>query len=205
VDELIDHTLNTRAWFRHLPAEERDAISKRFWSEGRLKLEPWLAARIDRSNITDWPLTHVDEYRQEPAGEIVAALSSDRQLSVDHVVLATGYRVRIPAVPYLARSHLVGDLHTVDGSPVLDGSFQSSIPGLFFTGFIAARDFGPFFGFVRGCPAAAKIIVSEVKGRLAARAHAEEANAHARAIAETRRSRPSPHHDRPGPGAARAA
>jgi hypothetical protein len=61
--------------------------------------------------------------------------------------------VRAPAVPYLARTHLAGDLQTVDGCPVLDGSFQSSVPGLFFTGFIAARDFGPFFGFVRGCPA----------------------------------------------------
>ena len=205
VDGLIDETLTTRGWFRHLPAEERDAISKRFWSEGRLKLEPWLASRIERSNITDWPVTHVVEYRQEPKGEIVAMLSSGERLGVDHVVLATGYRVRVPAVPYLARTHLAGDLHTVDGCPVLDGSFQSSVPGLFFTGFIAARDFGPFFGFVRGCPAAAKIIVSEVRSRLAARAQAEQANAHARGIAEARRSRPSPHHDRPGPGAARAA
>jgi hypothetical protein len=205
VDGLIEHTLNTRGWFRDLPAEERDAISKRFWSEGRLKLEPWLAGRIERSNITDWPLTHVVEYGQEPTGEIVAGLSSGQRLSVDHVVLATGYRVRVPAVSYLARTHLAGDLHTVDGCPVLDGSFQSSIPGLFFTGFIAARDFGPFFGFVRGCPAAARIIVSEVKARLAARAHAEEASTHARGLAETPRSRPSPHPDRPGPGAARAA
>ena len=205
VDGLIEDTLTTRGWFRQLPAEQRDAISKRFWSEGRLKLEPWLAERIDRSNITDWPLTHVVEYRQEPTGEIVAALSNEQRLGVDHVVLATGYRVRVPAVPYLGRTHLAGDLQTVDGCPVLDASFQSSIPGLFFTGFIAARDFGPFFGFVRGCPAAAKIILAEVKGRLAARAHADEANAHARGIAETKRSRPSPHHDRPGPGAARAA
>ena len=205
VDGLIEETLNTRGWFRQLPAGERDAVSKRFWSEGRLKLEPWLAGRIDRSNITDWPLTHVVEYRQESTGEIVAALSNEQRLSVDHVVLATGYRVRAPAVPYLARTHLAGDLETVDGCPVLDASFQSSVPGLFFTGFIAARDFGPFFGFVRGCPAAATIIVSEVKARLAARAHAQEANAQAGVIAETPRSRPSPHHDRPGPGAARAA
>jgi len=134
VDGLIEATLNTRGWFRHLPAEERDAISKRFWSEGRLKLEPWLAGRIDGSNITDWPLTHVVEYRQEPTGEIVATLSSEQRLSVDQVVLATGYRVRVPAVPYLARTHLAGDLHTVDGCPVLDASFQSSIPGLFSPG-----------------------------------------------------------------------
>jgi cation diffusion facilitator CzcD-associated flavoprotein CzcO len=205
VDRLVENTVDTRGWFRHLPLEEREAISKRFWSEGRLKLEPWLAERIKRGNITDWPVTHVVEYRQEPAGEIVASLSNDQRLVVDHVILATGYRVRVPAVPYLARSHLARDLHTVDGCPVLDEDFQSSVPGLFFTGFIAARDFGPFLGFTRGCPAAARIIVAKVKARLVARAHAEQASAHARSLVESGRSRPSPHHDRPGPGAARAA
>ena len=205
VDGMIERTLEFRGWFRNLPPEERDAISKRFWSEGRLKLEPWLADRIKRQNITDWPLTHVVEYRQEPGGEIVAVLSNDQRIVVDHVVLATGYRVTVPAVPYLARSHLAGDLHTVDGCPVLDEDFQSSIPGLFFTGFIAARDFGPFFGFVRGCPAAARIVVTKVKGRLATLAHAEQAGEHAARMVESPRSRPSPHHDRPGPGPARAA
>jgi FAD-dependent urate hydroxylase len=204
VDGMIERTLDCRGWFRNLAAEERDAISKRFWSEGRLKLEPWLADRIKRQNITDWALTHVVEYRQEATGEIVAVLSNEQQLVVDYVVLATGYRVTVAAVPYLARSHLAGDLHTVDGCPVLDEDFQSSVPGLFFTGFIAARDFGPFLGFVRGCPAAARIIVTKVKARLATLAHAEQASAHAARIVESPRSRPSPHHDRPGPGAARA-
>jgi len=31
------------------------------------------------------------------------------------------------------------------------------VPGLFVTGFAATRDFGPFFGFVRGCPVAAAL------------------------------------------------
>ena len=205
VDRLIENTVDTRGWFRHLPPEERDSISKRFWSEGRLKLEPWLAKRVATGNITDWPVTHVVEYRQEATGEIVASLSNDQRLVVDHVILATGYRVRVPALPYLARSHLARDLYTVDGCPVLDEDFQSSIPGLFFTGFIAARDFGPFFGFVRGCSAAARIIVAKVRARLVARVHAEQASAHSPALVESPRSRPSPHHERPGPGAARAA
>jgi thioredoxin reductase len=204
VDGMIERTLACRGRFRNLPPEERDAISKRFWSEGRLKLEPWLADRVKRQNITDWALTHVVEYRQEATGEIVAVLSDDQRIAVDHVVLATGYRVTVAGVPYLARSHLAADLHAVDGCPVLDEDFQSSVPSLFFTGFVAARDFGPFLGFVRGCPAAARIIVTKVKARLATLAHAEQAGAHAARIVESPRSRPSPHHDRPGPGAARA-
>ena len=40
--------------------------------------------------------------------------------------------------------------------------FQSSCSGLYFTGFSATRDLGPFFGFIRGCQVAAKLIVSDL-------------------------------------------
>ena len=55
---------------------------------------------------------------------------------------------------------LLDRIDTVDGFPVLDERFQTSVPGLFMSGFVATRDFGPFFGFVRGCPAAATLIVA---------------------------------------------
>jgi hypothetical protein len=77
---------------------------------------------------------------------------------VDHVVLATGYKVDMREVPYL--SGVVDDLELADGFPILDEHFQSSVPGLFVTGFPATRDFGPFFGFVRGCPVAATLTIA---------------------------------------------
>jgi len=48
---------------------------------------------------------------------------------------------------------------------VLDERFQTSVPGLFMPGFVATRDFGPFFGFVRGCPAAATLITAALLDR----------------------------------------
>jgi FAD-dependent urate hydroxylase len=54
----------------------------------------------------------------------------------------------------------------VDGFPVLDEAFQSSIAGLYITGFASTRDFGPFFGFTKGCPAAAMLIVDDVLRRM---------------------------------------
>jgi hypothetical protein len=45
-----------------------------------------------------------------------------------------------------------------DGFPVLDETFQTSLPGLYLPGFVGTRDFGPFFGFTRGCPAAAALV-----------------------------------------------
>jgi FAD-dependent urate hydroxylase len=43
---------------------------------------------------------------------------------------------------------------------VLDETLQSSIAGLYFPGFTATRDFGPFFGFTKACPTAATLIVN---------------------------------------------
>jgi hypothetical protein len=88
---------------------------------------------------------------------------------VDHVVLATGYKPDMRKVPYLAG--VVDAMDLVDGFPVLDEHFQSSVPGLFVTGFPATRDFGPFFGFVRGCPVAATLTTAGLKEALG-RTHA---------------------------------
>jgi thioredoxin reductase len=97
---------------------------------------------------------------------IAQRLSTGERLAVDHVVLATGYKADMREVPYL--SGVVDALELADGFPVLDDHFQSSLPGLFVTGFPATRDFGSFFGFVRGCPVAAKLTtagLTETLGR----------------------------------------
>ncbi len=157
VDELMDSTIGVPGWFRHLPAAERDAISQRFWAEGRLKLEPWLTARLPDGVVHRRARAEIASCRELPSGQIEAELSNGERLVVDHVVLATGYRPNLANVPYLRP--LLDRLETTDGFPTLDEHFQTSVPGLFMPGFVATRDFGPFFGFVRGCPAAATLIV----------------------------------------------
>ncbi len=52
-----------------------------------------------------------------------------------------------------------------DGFPVLDEAFGTSLPGLYLPGFTATRDFGPFFGFVKGTPTAATLIVQDLLTR----------------------------------------
>ncbi|MEU2336713.1 FAD-dependent oxidoreductase [Streptomyces sp. NPDC013172] len=72
-------------------------------------------------------------------------------LTVDHVLAATGYRLDLDALPYLSASvrHAVA---CVPGSraPALRGTFESSVPGLYFTGSLAAPVFGPMMRFVAG-------------------------------------------------------
>ena len=155
VDALMDLTATVPGWFRNLPPEEREAIAGRFWAEGRLKLEPWLTPRLDKPSVHRWPNASVAECTEFSDGDIEVHLSTGERLVVGHIVLATGYKVDMREVPYL--SGVVDDLELADGFPVLDDHFQSSLPGLFVTGFPATRDFGPFFGFVRGCPVAATL------------------------------------------------
>jgi thioredoxin reductase len=164
VDDLMDLTATVPGWFRHLPAEEQEAVTRRFWAEGRLRLEPWLTPRLDEPSVHRWPHASVTACR-ELSDRIEVELSNDTHLAVDHVVLATGYKPDMRKVPYLAG--VVEDMELADGFPVLDEHFQSSVPGLFVTGFPATRDFGPFFGFVRGCPVAATLTTDGLKEALA--------------------------------------
>jgi FAD-dependent urate hydroxylase len=164
VSGMIRATTETRGWFRWQPPEEQEAIRQRFWAEGRLKLEPWLAPRLDTADIHVWPQTTVASCDARPSGELAVQLDNGAAFPVDHVILATGYRVDVSKIPYLSPLSILPELAVADGYPVLDEEFQSSIPGLFFTGLPSTRDFGPFFGFVAGCGAAAKIIGERLAG-----------------------------------------
>jgi thioredoxin reductase len=162
VDALLMKSLAAPGWFRSLDADSRAGIEQQFWAEGRLKLEPWLPPRLDPSIVHSRPRSEVVDCRPEDTG-LVATLSDGSQLEVDLLVLGTGYRPDLATLRFL--SPLRGRIATQDGFPVLDQHMQSTVPGLFLTGFLATRDFGPFFGFVRGAPAAAHIIVSGLMNR----------------------------------------
>jgi NAD(P)H-nitrite reductase large subunit len=154
--------VRTARWFRRLPAARRQAIERRFWAEGRLKLEPWLTPRLARREIRRWSNATVTSVVERPGGSMAVRLSGGEVLPADHIILATGYAADLARISYLAG--LLDEIRVANGFPVLDEQFQTSVPGLFITGFAATRDFGPFFGFVRGATTAATIVASRVVG-----------------------------------------
>lgn len=158
IDDLMDRTRESPGWFKELSAGERDRIYQRLWGEGRLKLEPWLQPRIQGDNVHLWPNTRITGARLNGDGSTALSLDDGSALNVDQTILATGYRVEVAREPYLRDPSITRNLRVEEGFPVLDSRFQSSIPGLYFTGQTATRDFGPFFGFGIGCPPAAWII-----------------------------------------------
>jgi cation diffusion facilitator CzcD-associated flavoprotein CzcO len=162
-DPHVEQTIAVPGYWRNLPPAEQDAITRQFWEVGRLTLEYWLTPRLDRSDIFRWPGTEVTEAAPSSHGEQGIQLSNSTSLTVDKVVFASGYRADLTAVPYLAG--VLGDVRLSNGFPMLDEAFQTSLDGLYVTGFSATQDFGPFFGFVKGSPAAATLVVRDLLSR----------------------------------------
>ena len=159
VDEYVDQTLAHRGWWRGLSAERQQAIAAEFWQVGRLTLEPWLVPRLPDTVVTSRPgCAVVDTAVSEH--DVTLTLSDGATLTADHVVFASGYRADLARVPYL--DGVLDRVSVTDGFPALTDGLETSLEGLYLTGFSATRDFGPFYGFTKGCPSAARIAVADM-------------------------------------------
>jgi cation diffusion facilitator CzcD-associated flavoprotein CzcO len=157
VNPIVDGMVENPGWFRRMTEDEKKQVNQRLWAEGRLKLEPWLAARIATDVIRVFPESYITGCRELPNHELEVSLDS-QTLVVDQVILATGYKVSVEQIPLLNQGNILAQLETRNGFPVLDEHFQSNLPGLFFTSMCATQDFGPFFAFTAAIRASAKLI-----------------------------------------------
>jgi FAD-dependent urate hydroxylase len=71
------------------------------------------------------------------------------ELTCDHVIAGTGYRVDLRRLAFLEPA-LLERIRHIGQAPVLSPSFGSSVPGLYFVGLAAANTFGPVMRFVYG-------------------------------------------------------
>jgi FAD-dependent urate hydroxylase len=159
VDPLVEQTLANRGWWRNLAATDQQAVALQFWQVGRLTLEWWLTPRLKPEVVTSRPSTEVSAVEVRDDG-VALTLTDGEVLDVDLVVFASGYRADLAAVPYL--SGVVDRVSVTDGFPDLSPGFETSLPGLYVTGFASTRDFGPFYGFTKGCPSSARLVVDEM-------------------------------------------
>jgi thioredoxin reductase len=96
--------------------------------------------------------------------ECAAPHGAHQRLVVDHVLAATGYRVDVDSIEFLDQN-LRARVDRVAGFPALNGSFESSVPGLFFAGLSSAATFGPLMRFVCGTDFAAPRLARAVAER----------------------------------------
>lgn len=138
-------------FFYRFPQERKDHyIETRYQAAA----SDWLRERVIGK-------VHIYEYAQigkvaVSEGQVELHLSNNQVVKADHFLLATGYKVDLKRLPMIHPSLL--DMIQLDDRniPVLNHWFESSVPGLYFIGITALRNFGPLFRFVVGTKAAAE-------------------------------------------------
>lgn len=129
----------------------------------------WLKSRVDGRVPV---LTGLTLRSTEAMGKRVSlSLENERKdrltLVADHLIAATGYEITKASFPWMAA--LLGDLAWETHGPRLSRSFESSVPGLYFTGLAAAFTFGPSMRFVAGARHTAMTIARHVAAQTATR------------------------------------
>jgi FAD-dependent urate hydroxylase len=145
-------------WYRRLPRVLQDRFATR-------SLRPagaaWLIPRLTNVLITSGvAVTRAEQMN----GSVRLTLDDDSERWVDHVLLATGFRVDISRYAFL-REDLLTRLTQVDGYPCLSRTFESSVPGLYFLGAAAAWSFGPLMRFVAGTSWAGQALARGIERR----------------------------------------
>jgi cation diffusion facilitator CzcD-associated flavoprotein CzcO len=134
--------------FRHLPLGTRLGTVRNVLGPSGAW---WLRSRVE--GRIDIRIDHRVRTTTVDAEGVVLHLNDANQrsyeLPVDHVIAATGYRVDLGQMDFLAPS-LRHRLTSARGWPGLTPDFESSVPGLYFVGLPAAATFGPLLRFVCG-------------------------------------------------------
>lgn len=120
----------------------------------------WLPQRLREVDIA---LSRRVVDASEAGGRARLRLDDGSTREVDHVLLGTGYRIDVRRYPFLD-GELLRELKTVAGSPALRRGLESSVPGLHFTGALAAESFGPAMRFVVGTAYTGPALAQRVLG-----------------------------------------
>jgi hypothetical protein len=86
---------------------------------------------------------------------------NSREIITDHVIAASGYRFVVQALPFLSQA-LKRRLQPV---PSLSSTFESCVPGLYFTGLASAHHFGSAMRFLYGARYTARCVSRAVASR----------------------------------------
>ncbi len=154
---LISHVVARPTLFRRAPVAFQRYMTRRSLVPGA---SLWLRPRI--GGVAFSTGRRVAQATRANA-HLRLRLDDGSTREVDHLLLATGYRVDIRRYAFLAQA-LVSSVRTVGGSPVLGPSFESSVPGLYFLGAPAALSFGPVLRFVSGGVFATRTLARSITG-----------------------------------------
>ena len=154
----VSHLVARPGLYGRLPRRTQDRLAVRSL---RAAGAAWLVPRLRGVPIR----TGVRVAEAARAGGRLRLRLDDGSLrTVDHALLATGYRIDLSRYEFLA-PRIVTNVRRVDGLPVLSRAFESTVPGLHFVGAPAAWSHGPLMRFVAGAGFASRSLVRALAAR----------------------------------------
>jgi FAD-dependent urate hydroxylase len=129
--------------YRYLPRQAREKWGTRAIIPGASN---WVMARTRHIPIRE---NHSVLHASTNGDRIRLRLTDGTDRLFDHAILGTGYRVNIALYPFLSKA-LEERIAKLNGYPLLDSNFETTLPGLYFVGAPAAWSFGPLMRFVDG-------------------------------------------------------
>ncbi len=148
-------------WWQRLSPEEKEQKLHLMKVQHRTGVPPWLQGR--ETKVRFLPQTDVKDC-QEQGGCVQVTFTTGETVEVDHIVLGTGFRPDVANLSFLDKQTILNSLKVSGGFPLLNDRFQSSIPGLYFSGSLAIQQFGPVLWFVSGSGVAPPHIFKDILG-----------------------------------------
>jgi FAD-dependent urate hydroxylase len=149
--------------FRWLfPAEKRHRfVASRYGPAGAW----WLRERVEGK--IELLLGHKIRQAEDAAGRVrlvVEGPDGPAEILTDHLIAATGFKTDLDRLEYLD-PELKKNIKRESYAPLLDASFETSVPNLFFVGILSAPTFGPVMRFMFGAKHTAPILASRLTSR----------------------------------------
>lgn len=112
----------------------------------------WTSRDEVQRNVTCHLGTRLEHAAIRDGKAVITLVSADgtkRDVEADHVIAATGYKPNLHKLSWIA-PNVMDRIEMADNTPVLSPYFETSVPGLFTIGVLAANNFGPLLRFVYG-------------------------------------------------------
>ena len=136
------------AIFRLLPRALRQRLVRRAYGpSGGYFMYDKIMGRVQL--FLDTTVERAEVRNNEVYLQLRTSDGSSQLIMTDHVIAATGYKVDLRRLPFL-NPEIKAQLKHADHSPIISGSSQSSIRGLYFIGPVTANTFGPVMRFACG-------------------------------------------------------
>ncbi len=147
--------------FHYLPQSRKDHYIRNHYNAAA---SDWLRDRVIGKAVLHEGVNI--KTLKEIDGSVEVTLEDGTTFLVDHVMLSTGYEVRLGRLDMIHPS-LRAEVHTEINIPQLSSVFESSVPGLYFIGLTSLRSFGPLYRFVVGAKAAGERVAAAAARRVA--------------------------------------